>query len=89
MYRLTKVSPALYDKHGKFINKGDIHSSDVLVAIKGASHMWGNFKILNDTMEDHEKIKLLVTVEHTSVEIRLDAQGRLFTSFVQADSSTS
>ncbi|XWS36701.1 hypothetical protein CRYUN_Cryun20dG0108100 [Craigia yunnanensis] len=52
---------------------------------------WENFKILNgkDTMEDPEKIKLLVTVEDTGVGIRLDAQGRIFTPFVQADSSTS
>ncbi|XVF71767.1 hypothetical protein PTKIN_Ptkin12aG0065500 [Pterospermum kingtungense] len=52
---------------------------------------WENFKILNgkDTAEDPEKIKLLVTVEDTGVGIRLDAQGRIFTPFVQADSSTS
>ncbi|XP_022771687.1 histidine kinase 2-like isoform X2 [Durio zibethinus] len=52
---------------------------------------WENFKILNDkdTMEDPEKIKLLVTVEDTGVGIRLDAQSRIFTPFVQADSSTS
>ncbi|XWS75863.1 hypothetical protein CRYUN_Cryun01aG0128500 [Craigia yunnanensis] len=50
-----------------------------------------NFKILNgnDTTEDPEKIKLLVTVEDTGVGIRLDAQGQIFTPFVQADSSTS
>ncbi|XVF21118.1 hypothetical protein REPUB_Repub12eG0062900 [Reevesia pubescens] len=52
---------------------------------------WENFKILNgkDTTEDPEKIKLLVTVEDTGVGIRLDAQTRIFTPFVQADSSTS
>ncbi|XVE78330.1 hypothetical protein DITRI_Ditri13aG0136100 [Diplodiscus trichospermus] len=52
---------------------------------------WENFKTLNgkDTTEDPEKIKLLVTVEDTGVGIRLDAQGRIFTPFVQADSSTS
>ncbi|EOX93453.1 Histidine kinase 2 isoform 3 [Theobroma cacao] len=52
---------------------------------------WENFTILNgkDSMEDPEKIKLLVTVEDTGVGIRLDAQDRIFTPFVQADSSTS
>ncbi|OMO62536.1 hypothetical protein COLO4_33016 [Corchorus olitorius] len=52
---------------------------------------WQNFKTLNDqdTTEDPEKIKLLVTVEDTGVGIRLDAQSRIFTPFVQADSSTS
>ncbi|XP_022758935.1 histidine kinase 2-like isoform X2 [Durio zibethinus] len=52
---------------------------------------WENFKVLNgkDTTEDPEKIKLLVTVEDTGVGIRLDAQARIFTPFVQADSSTS
>ena len=36
---------------------------------------WENFKILNgnDTMEDHEKIKLLIIVEDIGVGIRLDA----------------
>ncbi|KAK6259574.1 hypothetical protein SCA6_014048 [Theobroma cacao] len=52
---------------------------------------WENFTILNgkDSMEDPEKIKILVTVEDTGVGIRLDAQDRIFTPFVQADSSTS
>ncbi|KAK8669354.1 hypothetical protein V6N13_106787 [Hibiscus sabdariffa] len=52
---------------------------------------WENFEILNgkDTTNDPEKIRLLVTVEDTGVGIRLDAQGQIFTPFVQADSSTS
>lgn len=47
---------------------------------------WENFKILNST---EEKIRLLVTVEDTGVGIPLDAQSRIFTPFMQADSSTS
>ncbi|MBA0548965.1 hypothetical protein Golob_020027, partial [Gossypium lobatum] len=52
---------------------------------------WENFKTLNskDAVEDPEKIKLLVTVEDTGVGIHLGAQDRIFTPFVQADSSTS
>ncbi|XVF81484.1 hypothetical protein PTKIN_Ptkin15bG0159000 [Pterospermum kingtungense] len=63
--------------------------SGFLVADRWRS--WENFKILNskDATDDSEKIKLLVTVEDTGVGIRSDAQGRIFTPFVQADSSTS
>ncbi|KAG8642160.1 hypothetical protein MANES_12G061600v8 [Manihot esculenta] len=52
---------------------------------------WANFKMLNstDTMEEREMIRLLVTVEDTGVGIPLDAQSRIFTPFMQADSSTS
>ncbi|VVB01427.1 unnamed protein product [Arabis nemorensis] len=51
---------------------------------------WRNFKTFYST-ENHnsDKIKLLVTVEDTGVGIPLDAQGRIFTPFMQADSSTS
>uniref|UniRef100_A0A5B7B4K1 histidine kinase n=1 Tax=Davidia involucrata TaxID=16924 RepID=A0A5B7B4K1_DAVIN len=52
---------------------------------------WENFKKLSSTdlMEETEMIKLLVTVEDTGVGIPLEAQGRIFTPFMQADSSTS
>ncbi|KAF2292395.1 hypothetical protein GH714_021780 [Hevea brasiliensis] len=52
---------------------------------------WASFKRLNntDTMGDPEMIRLLVTVEDTGVGIPLDAQSRIFTPFMQADSSTS
>ncbi|KAE8695289.1 Histidine kinase 2 [Hibiscus syriacus] len=52
---------------------------------------WENFEIINgkDTMNDPKKIRLIVTVEDTGVGIRFDAQGEIFTPFVQADSSTS
>lgn len=44
-----------------------------------------------DTMEEElpDMIKLLVTVEDTGVGIPEDAQSRIFTPFMQADSSTS
>lgn len=48
---------------------------------------WQNFKKLSE--EESDKIKLLVTVEDTGVGISLEAQGRIFTPFMQADSSTS
>ncbi|GAV74586.1 Response_reg domain-containing protein/HisKA domain-containing protein/HATPase_c domain-containing protein/CHASE domain-containing protein [Cephalotus follicularis] len=52
---------------------------------------WENFKELTgtDAMEEAEMIRLLVTVEDTGVGIPLDAQSRIFTPFMQADSSTS
>ncbi|GLT94179.1 hypothetical protein SLE2022_119340 [Rubroshorea leprosula] len=52
---------------------------------------WESFKQLygTDRMEDHERIKILVTVEDTGVGIPLEAQDRIFTPFMQADSSMS
>ncbi|KAK6117812.1 hypothetical protein DH2020_048439 [Rehmannia glutinosa] len=51
---------------------------------------WENFKNLGGTAEDSgNKIKLLVTVEDTGTGIPPEAQGRIFTPFMQADSSTS
>lgn len=52
---------------------------------------WENFKMLDDanSMEDPDMIKLLVTVEDTGVGIPREAQVRIFTPFMQADSSTS
>ncbi|CAL8139055.1 unnamed protein product [Prunus armeniaca] len=51
---------------------------------------WECFKALSSTtMEEPDRIKLLVTVEDTGVGIPLDAQSRIFTPFMQADSSTS
>ncbi|XP_057955518.1 histidine kinase 2 [Malania oleifera] len=52
---------------------------------------WENFKKLSCTnsAEEPEIIKLLVTVEDTGIGIPHDAQGRIFTPFMQADSSTS
>ncbi|XP_019193391.1 PREDICTED: histidine kinase 2-like isoform X1 [Ipomoea nil] len=48
---------------------------------------WQNFKKISG--EERDKIKLLVSVEDTGVGISLEAQGRIFTPFMQADSSTS
>ncbi|KAF5741380.1 histidine kinase 2 [Tripterygium wilfordii] len=50
---------------------------------------WENFKKLNRAAEEPERIRLLVTVEDTGVGIPLEAQNRIFTPFMQADSSTS
>ncbi|CAN0927230.1 Histidine kinase 2 [Linum grandiflorum] len=48
---------------------------------------WENFKKLDRV--DTKEIRLLVTVEDTGVGIPIDAQSRIFTPFMQADSSTS
>ncbi|XP_052177907.1 histidine kinase 2 isoform X2 [Diospyros lotus] len=52
---------------------------------------WENFKEFSgkDLLGESGKIKLLVTVEDTGVGIPLEAQDRIFTPFMQADSSTS
>lgn len=50
---------------------------------------WEKFKNLCGMPEETEKIKLLVTVEDTGDGIVHEAQDRIFTPFVQADSSTS
>nr|XP_027187942.1 histidine kinase 2 isoform X3 [Cicer arietinum] len=52
---------------------------------------WENFKKLNsiNLMDEPETIQLLVTVEDTGIGIPNDAQSRIFTPFMQADSSTS
>ncbi|KAL2938541.1 Histidine kinase 2 [Bienertia sinuspersici] len=52
---------------------------------------WANFKQLGgkETPVTSEVIKLLVTVEDTGSGIPQDAQSRIFTPFMQADSSTS
>ncbi|PIN20373.1 Sensory transduction histidine kinase [Handroanthus impetiginosus] len=50
---------------------------------------WENFKNLGCTAEESGKIKLLVTVEDTGTGIPPEARDRIFTPFMQADSSTS
>lgn len=52
---------------------------------------WVDFKKLchANSIEENELIKVLVTVEDTGVGIPLEAQGRIFMPFMQADSSTS
>ncbi|KAK9060407.1 hypothetical protein SSX86_021111 [Deinandra increscens subsp. villosa] len=52
---------------------------------------WENFKKLRgeDSINESEKIKILVTVEDTGVGIPISAQSRIFMPFMQADSSPS
>ncbi|CAI9089972.1 OLC1v1024630C1 [Oldenlandia corymbosa var. corymbosa] len=50
---------------------------------------WENFKSMCGTRDESGKIKLLVTVEDTGEGIPVEAQDRIFTPFMQADSSTS
>ncbi|XP_033512903.1 histidine kinase 2 isoform X1 [Nicotiana tabacum] len=50
---------------------------------------WQKFDRLSSTEEEVGKIKLLVTIEDTGVGIPVEAQDRIFTPFMQADSSTS
>ncbi|XP_023532861.1 histidine kinase 2-like [Cucurbita pepo subsp. pepo] len=52
---------------------------------------WEDFKKFSNTNAEEEPktIKILVTVEDTGVGIPRKAQSRIFTSFMQADSSTS
>ncbi|KAM3395184.1 histidine kinase 2 [Capsicum galapagoense] len=50
---------------------------------------WQKFERLSSMEEEMGKIKLLVTIEDTGVGIPFDAQSRIFTPFMQADSSTS
>nr|ADK92861.1 histidine kinase 1 [Hypericum perforatum] len=51
---------------------------------------WENFKKNNiNSMKESDVVRVLVTVEDTGVGISPDAQSRIFTPFVQGDSSTS
>ncbi|KAI3815111.1 hypothetical protein L1987_14767 [Smallanthus sonchifolius] len=52
---------------------------------------WENFEKLSgkDSINESEKIKILVTVEDTGVGIPINAQSRIFKPFMQADSSPS
>lgn len=52
---------------------------------------WEDFKKFSRTnvVEEPKTIRILVTVEDTGVGIPQDAQSRIFTPFMQADSSTS
>ncbi|KAF7145683.1 hypothetical protein RHSIM_Rhsim04G0038300 [Rhododendron simsii] len=53
---------------------------------------WKNFRTFSggtELPEEYENVELLVTVEDTGVGIPRDKQSRIFTPFMQADSSTS
>lgn len=52
---------------------------------------WANFRNISsmNLLDESGVIQLLVTVEDTGIGIPLDAQNRIFTPFMQADSSTS
>ncbi|RRT55045.1 hypothetical protein B296_00048744 [Ensete ventricosum] len=51
--------------------------------------IWENFTMFKSSTEGNDAIDLMVTVEDTGVGIPQDAQSRIFTPFMQADSSTS
>ncbi|URE24600.1 CHASE [Musa troglodytarum] len=51
--------------------------------------IWENFTMFKSSTEGNDAINLMVTVEDTGVGIPQDAQSRIFTPFMQADSSTS
>ncbi|KAK4787507.1 hypothetical protein SAY86_011340 [Trapa natans] len=58
------------------------------------SKSWEKFKKFSGNSYNHKNdatgpVEVLVTVEDTGIGIPLDAQGRIFTPFMQADSSTS
>ncbi|XP_010907055.1 probable histidine kinase 5 [Elaeis guineensis] len=50
---------------------------------------WENIRMFKMPTEASDSVNLLVTVEDTGVGIPQDAQSRIFTPFMQADSSTS
>ncbi|KAG1342159.1 putative histidine kinase 5 [Cocos nucifera] len=50
---------------------------------------WENIRMFKIPTEASDSVNLLVTVEDTGVGIPQDAQSRIFTPFMQADSSTS
>ncbi|KAL8152450.1 hypothetical protein V2J09_010210, partial [Rumex salicifolius] len=50
---------------------------------------WSEFKQLGGGKDSTGRIRLLVTIEDTGVGIPQEAQARIFTPFMQADSSTS
>ncbi|KAJ8510337.1 hypothetical protein OPV22_000771 [Ensete ventricosum] len=51
--------------------------------------IWENFSMVKYSNEANDAVSLMVTVEDTGVGIPQDAQIRIFTPFMQADSSTS
>jgi arabidopsis histidine kinase 2/3/4 (cytokinin receptor) len=75
-----------------------IFSHNTLSGFEAADsrNSWENFKLLlsYETNEmqygtGSDKVTLVLSVEDTGIGIPLDAQGRVFTPFMQADSSTS
>lgn len=52
---------------------------------------WEKFKKISnrDRTDEHESVEVVVTVEDTGIGIPMEAQKRIFTPFMQADSSTS
>ncbi|MQM16746.1 hypothetical protein Taro_049706 [Colocasia esculenta] len=71
------------------------YSFDTLSGLEAADgrNSWETFKhLLSDEAplsEDDENVTLMVSVEDTGIGIPLHAQDRVFTPFMQADSSTS
>ncbi|XP_062212219.1 probable histidine kinase 4 [Phragmites australis] len=97
----AKVEPVANGMNGHKDEAGAISTSvshNTLSGFEAADsrNSWENFKHLlsYETNEmpyesDSDKVTLVVSVEDTGIGIPLDAQGRVFTPFMQADSSTS
>lgn len=86
----VKSTPDDTNKQGLDLVGGSLSGtlSGYQVVQRGKS--WERFEGLTAVSEsDPDRVKLLVTVEDTGVGIPLEAQSRIFTPFVQADSSTS
>uniref|UniRef100_A0A0A8YVL2 histidine kinase n=1 Tax=Arundo donax TaxID=35708 RepID=A0A0A8YVL2_ARUDO len=97
----AKVEPVANGMNGHKNETSSISASvshNTLSGFEAADsrNSWENFKHLlsYETNEmpyenDSDKVTLVVSVEDTGIGIPLDAQGRVFTPFMQADSSTS
>ncbi|KAG8364482.1 hypothetical protein BUALT_Bualt18G0001900 [Buddleja alternifolia] len=67
----------------------DLNSSFNTLSGFQVVNRWKSWENFTNLAEEPGNIKLLVTVEDTGTGIPPEAQGRIFTPFMQADSSTS
>lgn len=69
--------------------KDDLHETLSGFQVVDKQKIWENFIMFKSSTEGSNAINLVVTVEDTGVGIPKNAQRRIFTPFMQADSSTS